>query len=118
MRERGKGGLEGVAVTSDTITPHAPTDGKYDGVRLNAIRLRVTDRARYDPTRTAVALLAALRAVHRDSLVLVPERFDRLAAGPALRRAILAGAAPVAIWRSWNATLARFRRARLKYLLY
>ena len=118
MRERGKGGLEGVAVTSDTITPHAPSDGKYDGVRLNAIRLRVSDRARYDPTRTAVALLAALRAVHRDSLVLVPERFDRLAAGPALRRAIVAGATPVAIWRSWDAKLAQFRRARLKYLLY
>jgi len=121
LREAGSGMREafaGVELTADTITPHAPSDGKYDGVRLNAIRLRVTDRARYDPTRTAVALLAALRAVHRDSLVLVPERFDRLAAGPALRRAIVAGAAPVAIWRSWNATLARFRRARLKYLLY
>src|SRR5205809_3597690 len=36
-------GLDGVAVTADTITPRAPTDGKYDGLRLNAIRLRATD---------------------------------------------------------------------------
>src|SRR2546428_285786 len=48
---RGQGrGLEGVAMWGDTITPHAPTDGKYVGVRLNWIRLRGTNRIRYDPT--------------------------------------------------------------------
>ena len=78
----------------------------------------MTDRGRYDPTRAAVALLAALRAVHPDSLVFVAERFDRLAAGPELRRALVAGTAPSVVWRSWERALARFRRARLKYLLY
>ncbi|PYO62848.1 MAG: DUF1343 domain-containing protein [Gemmatimonadetes bacterium] len=111
-------GLDGVAVTADTITPRAPTDGKYDGLRLNAIRLRATDRRRYDPTRAAVALLAAVRAVHPDSLLFVAERFDRLAAGPELRHALVAGTAPSVVWRSWKRALARFRRARLKYLLY
>ena len=121
IRETGKGKgerLDGVEFTPDTITPHAPGDGKYDGVRLNVIRLRVTDRRRYDPTHAAVALLAALRAVHRDSLAIVPERFDRLAAGAALRRDLVRGVTPAAIWRSWEPGLARFRRARLKYLLY
>jgi len=120
-RDGGRGtgdGLEGVELTPDTITPHAATDGKYDGVRLNVIRLRVTDRRRYDPTHAAVALLAALRSVHKDSLALVPERFDRLAAGTALRHALVRGVAPAAIWRTWEPGLARFRRARLKYLLY
>ena len=83
--EEGRGkreGLDGVELTADTLTPHAPSDGKNDGVRINVIRLHVTDRARYDPTHTAVALLAALRAVHPDSLKFVVERFDLLAAGP------------------------------------
>ena len=101
-----------------TFTPHAPTDGKYDGVELRGIRLRVTDRARYDPTRTAVALLAALRAVHRDSLRFNERSFDRLAAGADLRRALVAGRPPPVIWRSWEGALARFRALRTKYLLY
>ena len=121
MRGGGRGtgdGLDGVEVFGDTLTPHAPSDGKYDGARVNVIRLRVTDRRRYDPTHTAVALLAALRALHPDSLRFAAEHFDRLAAGPALRSAILAGHAPSAIWRAWERALQRFRRVRLKYLLY
>src|SRR5207247_954567 len=84
--------LPGVDVSGTTFTPRAPTDGKYDGVELRGIRLHVTDRARYDPTKTAVALLAAIRAVQRDSLRFNERSFDRLAAGSELRRALVAGA--------------------------
>jgi uncharacterized protein YbbC (DUF1343 family) len=87
-------------------------------VRINVIRLRVTDRARYDPTHTAVALLAALRAVHPDSFKFVAERFDLLAAGPELRRAVVAGQTPATIWGAWEAGLGRFRGLRGKYLVY
>jgi uncharacterized protein YbbC (DUF1343 family) len=111
-------GLSGVELTADTLTPRAPSDGKDDGVRINVIRLRVTDRRRYDPTHTAVALLAAVRAVHPDSFQFAAERFDLLAAGPALRRAILAGRALAAIWREWEPALERFRQMRRKYLVY
>src|SRR5437773_5962411 len=54
----------GVEVTATEFTPIAPTDGKYPGVPLKGLRLRVLDREHYDPTRLAVALLAALRAAH------------------------------------------------------
>jgi beta-N-acetylhexosaminidase len=121
IRDEGRGtgdGVFGVELTADTLTPHTPSDGKDDGVRINIIRLRVTDRRRYDPTHMAVALLAAVRAVHPDSFHFVAERFDLLSAGPALRRAILAGRAPAAIWQGWEAGLERFRRGRGKYLLY
>src|SRR6184192_4677605 len=111
-------GLNGVEVSGVVFTPRAPTDGKYDGVELRGIRLRVTDRRRYDPTKTAVALLAALRAVHRDSLRFNERSFDRLAAGPDLRRALVAGRPPAVIWRSWAGALARFRAMRGRYLLY
>ena len=108
----------GVALDTVTFAPSHPTDGKYDGVALRGVRLRVTDRRRYDPAATAVALLAAIRAVHRDSLRFNPQRFDQLAAGPELRRAILAGRSGAAIARLWRPALARFRSARAKYLLY
>lgn len=111
-------GLTGVEVSGITFTPKAPTDGKYDGVELRGIRLRVTDRRRYDATRAAVLLLAAIQAVHPDSLRFDGARFDRLAAGVELRRATLAGRAPDAVWRAWDGPLAAFRRLRAKYLLY
>lgn len=111
-------GLRGVDVTGVTFTPRAPTDGKYDGVELRGIRLRVTDRRRYDPTRAAVLLLNAIRAAHPDSLRFDAAHFDRLAQGPELRHAILATRAAEAVWRAWEQGLARFRRDRAKYLLY
>jgi uncharacterized protein YbbC (DUF1343 family) len=110
--------LTGVAAEAHAFTPAMPTDGKFDGLTVPGIRLRVTDRARYDPTRLAVALLAAVRAVHPDSLRFRAAHFDRLAAGDALRQAVAAGAAPRDIWASWEADLGRFRESRAKYLAY
>jgi uncharacterized protein YbbC (DUF1343 family) len=121
LGEEGRGkreGLTGVELVADTVTPQAPSDGKFAGVRINVIRLRVTDRRSYDPTRAAVALLAALVAVQRVRFAFVPAHFDRLAGGPGLRSALLAGRAPAAIWRGWAGPLARFRRARGRYLIY
>src|SRR3989442_1580983 len=88
LRESGMANGEwsaGVEIADTTFTPRGPTDGKYDGVLLHGVRLRVTNRDRYDATRTAVALLAAIRAVHPDSFQVHPQSFDRLAAGPELR---------------------------------
>src|SRR5260370_2644547 len=77
-----QGLLAGVRVSGVAFTPQAPSDGKYDGVPVAGLRLRVTDRSRYDPTGAAVALLAAIRAVHRDALRFDAPRFDRLPAPP------------------------------------
>ena len=110
--------LDGVEVTATEFTPHAPTDGKYDGVPLHGVRFRVTDRSRYDPTRLAVALLAGLVTLYPDSFQFRAASFDRLAAGPALRLALLAHRAPAQVWGEWSAPLERFRATRLKYLLY
>ena len=109
--------LIGVAVDSISFTPNSPTDGKYNGVALKGLRLKVTDRARYDPTRLAVALLAAIRAAHPDSFQF-GARFDLLAAGSELRAALQAGQPVAAIWERWAAPLAAFRATRAKYLLY
>jgi uncharacterized protein YbbC (DUF1343 family) len=115
---RGKGeGLDGVEIDTVTFTPDHPTDGKYGGVAVHGLRFRVTDRATYDPTHLAVALLVALRRVAPSDFQF-GERFDQLAAGSALRTAVLAGRAPSAIWRGWVGALDRFRATRIKYLLY
>jgi uncharacterized protein YbbC (DUF1343 family) len=121
LREAGGTGrspLVGVDVIDTAFTPQGPTDGKYGGVRLSGLRFLVTDRTVYDPTLVAVALLSAVRSVHPDSFQFKADGFDRLAAGPELRLAVLAGQRAPEIWRTWSEPLARFRRVRAKYLLY
>ncbi len=110
-------GLAGVEITAAVFTPVAPTDGKYADIALHGVRVHVTDRTRYDPTKLAVALLVAIRATHPTQFQFRAESFDRLAAGPELRAAIEAGNLAPAAWGSWDADLVRFRAMRAKYLL-
>ena len=72
----------------------------------------------YDPTVTAVALLAAIRKVHPDSLGLRAAGFDRLAGGPALREAILAGRDPFTIAEAWRPAREAWIAHRRQVLLY
>lgn len=109
--------LAGVEVTPAVFTPVGPTDGKYAGVELPALRFRVTDRAKYDPTKLAVALLVAIRATHPADLQFRSQSFDRLAVGPQLRLAVEAGKSAAEIWAAWDADLASFREGRAKYLI-
>jgi len=110
--------LAGVDVKPIGFTPRAPTDRKYDGVELHGLRLHVTDAERYDPTRLAVALLAAIREVHPAAFQFRAESFDGLAAGSDLRHALEAGRSAQQIWATWEDGLNRFRSVRAKYLLY
>jgi uncharacterized protein YbbC (DUF1343 family) len=110
--------LQGIDVRATLFTPIAPTDGKYAGVALKGVQLRVRDRQVYDPTKLAVALLVAIRAAHPAEFQFRVQSFDRLAAGPELRTALEAGRPVQEIRDSWNSDLERFRETRAKYLIY
>ena len=111
-------GIPGVRFRGTTFTPSRPGDGKFADTLVAGIRLEVTDRRAYDPTRTAVHLLAAVEAVHPGLIGWIPRHFDRLAGGPELREAIRAGRPPDEIVRGWGAGLAAFEQRRTPYLLY
>ncbi|HET7038990.1 MAG TPA: DUF1343 domain-containing protein [Gemmatimonadales bacterium] len=110
--------LPGVALSDTTVVPENSPDRKYDGIRLPAVRLRVTDRARYDPTRTAVHLLAAVRRLHPDSLHIDTLRLDRRAGDRAIRLGLERGTPPDSIVAGWQPALDRFKQMRARYLLY
>ncbi len=113
-----KVGPPGVRFTGTAFTPAAPGDGKYPDTLVSGIRLIATDRIRYDPTITAVHLLAALKAAHPDSFAFRPGQFDRLAGGPDLRSAIERAEPVASIELRWRHEVQRFKTYRRRFLLY
>jgi uncharacterized protein YbbC (DUF1343 family) len=109
--------LPGVGFEGVTFTPRNPGDGKFADTAVVGIRLVISDRSRYDPTVTAVHLLAAIRDVHPGQ-VRIGGSFNRLAGGPALRDALLRGDRPEAIVAGWGAEVAAFRSRVREVLLY
>jgi len=107
----------GVRFAGVTFTPRSAGDGKYPDTLVTGIRLVTTDRAAYDPTITAVHLLAALRRAHPETFSFRPAQFDRLA-GPELRRSIESGKAVADIAARWREEVARFATWRRRFLLY
>jgi len=110
-------GPAGVRVEPVAFTPRSPQDGKYAGERVHGVRLRVTDRAAYDPVRTAVALIVAARAqdVARFGWT---GTMDRLIGTASFREGVEAGWSAERLTRGWAAQEAAFRATREPYLLY
>jgi uncharacterized protein YbbC (DUF1343 family) len=110
--------LPGVRFRSVTFTPEHPGDGKYADTLVRGIRLQVTDRSAYDPTKTAIQLLAIILNQHHDKFSWIPAHFDRLAGTSRLRSELEAGADPAAIIRGWPKELGSFVVRRRAALLY
>jgi uncharacterized protein YbbC (DUF1343 family) len=100
--------VAGVRLETVSFTPRQPGDGKYADTTVSGIRLHVTDRERYDPVRTAVALLVAVRQVHPAEIRFITRHFDRLAGGPGLREAIEAGLPAGRIAAGWRVPTKQF----------
>ena len=108
----------GVVLSATTFTPRMPGDGKYADTLLQGIRLRVTDRAAYDPPATALRLLAAIRAVHPAQFTWIGPHFDRLAGQPGLREALDRGAPVDSILGVWREQRAAFEPRAAAVRLY
>ncbi|HEU4588679.1 MAG TPA: DUF1343 domain-containing protein [Gemmatimonadales bacterium] len=110
--------VPGVRFESTAFTPRRPGDGRFADTLVAGIRLVLTDRASYDPTATAVRLLAAILAVHGDRIGWIPAHFDRLAGGPTLRDALRAGVPPDSIVAGWAPARAAFERRSAAVRIY
>jgi uncharacterized protein YbbC (DUF1343 family) len=110
--------IPGVRFTGVKYKPKKPGDEKYSNTTVAGIRLTVTDRETYDPTATAVTLMAVIRAVHPSKLTWTAGQFDRLAGNSKLRLGLSAGTQPAAVMAGWPSEILAFEGRRESALLY
>jgi uncharacterized protein YbbC (DUF1343 family) len=110
--------LPGVRFAGVRFRPRHPGDAKYADTTVSGIRLAVTDRSAYDPTATAITLLAVVLAVHPDRFRWSPGQFDRLAGTTDLRLKLSEGAQPQEVMETWPDALRAFALRREQVLLY
>jgi len=109
-------GLRGVRFEATTFVPRAPSDGKYDGVEVPAVRL-VGESSAYDAPRVAVEMLVEIHRRHAADWAWLGT-FDRLAGTDALRLGLTAGLDAETLTAEWGARAGDFERLRAPYLIY
>jgi uncharacterized protein YbbC (DUF1343 family) len=104
-----------------------PTFHKYKGERCGGIQIHVTDRGRFKPVITGVAILKAIRNLYPDRFgwkeppyEYVWDRlpFDCINGSASVREMIEADASLDEVEESWRESLDRFAGRRKSYLLY
>lgn len=109
--------LPGVRFEPVSFVPNAPSDGKFDGVEVEGVRL-VAVSSEYDPTHAALALLVETHRMSGTEWGWLQAHFDRLAGTDLLRQAIDAGTGVAEIRSGWSDELEDFKRVREQYLIY
>jgi uncharacterized protein YbbC (DUF1343 family) len=109
--------LPGVEFEPVSFTPENPGDAKFDGVPLEGVRLRYTDRDRYLPVETSIRLIDAIYRLHPGEVEWHVSHLDRLAGTDALRLEIEGGGIPDLL-ADWAEEAAAFRETRQPFLLY
>ncbi|MGI8881151.1 MAG: exo-beta-N-acetylmuramidase NamZ family protein [Jatrophihabitans sp.] len=106
-------------------TAFVPTSAAYVGEVCRGVQTYVTDPGRFDPVRTAVTMLVALRKLYPDFAwrydtgdSIDPYWIDKLSGSDAVRTGVDAGKSADQIVAGWQHDVAQFRAMRARYLLY
>lgn len=111
-------GLPGVRFERRDFVPDNPPDRKFAGVRVQGVRVVLTDRDRFHAGRTGAALLWAIARTSRDSLVVRPAVWDDRFGRPAMREALMRGEDPDAVVARDDAAVAAYLRQVAPYRIY
>jgi uncharacterized protein YbbC (DUF1343 family) len=127
--ERFADGMNALALPGVRFRPVViePTFHKHAHVSCGGCQIHVLDRATFRPVETGVALIAAFRAADPDRFrwrdppyeyehTLLP--IDILAGSSELRQQVEGGVPARDIARSWEPSVAAFKKTRERYLLY
>jgi uncharacterized protein YbbC (DUF1343 family) len=93
-----------------------PAVEPYAGRACNGVRLTVTDRSRFEPVRSGLAIARVLHREYPSAWDF--EKLDRLLVHPETMRALAAGLPLDAVVATYGPELDAFVIKRQKYLLY
>ena len=105
-------GIPGLAVLPITFSP---TTSVHQGKKCGGLRLRVTDRALFEPVRAAVTLALAIHDVWPEWDL---EHVDRMLQSKPAMAAITSGKTADEVIATWAQALATFGAKRQRFLLY
>ena len=118
-------GLPGAEFKATDYTPRSIRDvaahPRFEGQRIAAVRIRVSDVASYQPLEVGIHALALLQRESRARNVRLLEKqamFQALAGTSRLQRMLDRGATGGEIIASWQAEVQRFVEQRRRYLVY
>lgn len=114
--------LPGVVFDPIEFTPKsdprsAPRPKHMDQV-CGGVLIRVVERDSFEPVRTGIYVLSAVRRLFPDDFKWRIGGIDRLAGTKELRQSIDAGVHPDKIVEAWGDQLGAFKKLRMRYLLY
>ncbi|HEX2867893.1 MAG TPA: DUF1343 domain-containing protein [Ignavibacteriales bacterium] len=98
--------------------PNMASDPKFQGEKVNGLKLNVTDRKAFEPVEFGIKLIYAVHKLYPDKFRFSDARFDRLSGDRAIRNEILSNKPVSEIIKGWQNELNKFRTLRKKYLLY
>jgi uncharacterized protein YbbC (DUF1343 family) len=110
--------LAGVRFSAQTFRPENPTDKKYAGQTLPAVRVEIVNRDAIQTGRVGAALLWAIAQTSRDSLRVDTLSFDLRFGSSDMRRSLLRGLDPDSLIDASLPSVTAFRQRAGEFFLY
>ena len=110
--------MPGVTLDTTSFVPEGEGWVPFRGERVNAVRIRVTDRDQYRPVWLALVLLIEIRRQHPAEFRITNNGMTQMLGSHWARDAVDRGEDPREIWRRWEAELQQWESVRRKYQLY
>ena len=110
--------IPGVAFDTTRFVPAGEGWIPFRGETVRAVRIRITDREKYQPVWMSLVLLTEIRRQHPNDFKITNEGMTQMLGSRWARAALDRGDDPRAIWRRWEEELARWAVVRRKHELY
>ncbi|MGE5350751.1 MAG: exo-beta-N-acetylmuramidase NamZ domain-containing protein [Acidobacteriota bacterium] len=98
--------------------PNMASQPKFQGEHVNGLKIRLTDRDKFEPVQFGIKLIYAVHKLYPEKFKFSDARFDRLSGDKAIREEILSNKTADEIIKGWQKELSQFKGLRKKYLLY
>jgi uncharacterized protein YbbC (DUF1343 family) len=110
--------IPGVTLDTTRFVPAGEGYVPFRGETVRAVRIRITDREKYQPVWMTLVLLTEIKRQHPTEFKITNEGMTQMLGSRWARAALDRGDDPREIWRRWQNELTSWATVRRKYELY